>query len=376
VKQPYLIIKLAAVVVAVLLVGGFVSYRAGAFSWLLGPSARPAPSGGKAPATSREPILMGGSKSAPLRLIAQPSRDLAGTLPDHPQVAGNPLRSATPLNLGVLAVAAGLSFCFLVLVFRPLEVVFPARPGQRFFRPAWYTDLLFLVGQYLLWSGLVLWLLWQFNSWLDGVFPYSFRHAVASQPWWLQAVEVILLSDFLIYWGHRLQHRVGFLWRFHAVHHSAEHLDWLAARREHPLDTIYTVGLINLPGFILGFPIETLAGFMALRGLWAIYIHSNVRVPIGPLRVLLGSPELHHWHHDRDRDAGNYANLSPLMDLLFSTYRCPDHEPEHFGINAPTPGTYLGHLAGPFLTRKPTGPDEARTSVAGQGVAEKERDRS
>jgi len=158
------------------------------------------------------------------------------------------------MNVYALVLSAGLSFFFLILVFRPLELVFPARPGQRFFRPAWFTDLCFFLGQYLLWSGLVLWALSHFGDWLDGVVSYGFRHAVASQPWWLQVIEVVLLSDFLIYWGHRLQHRVGFLWRFHAVHHSAEHLDWLAAHREHPLDTIYTVGLINLPAFILGFP--------------------------------------------------------------------------------------------------------------------------
>src|SRR5213078_4767691 len=86
--------------------------------------------------------------------------------------------------------------------------------------------------------------------------------------------------------------------------------------------------------------------------LWAIYIHANVRLPIGPLRMLIGAPELHHWHHDRDRDAGNYANLSPLMDLLFGTYRCPDHEPESFGVKEPTPRTYLGFLIQPFLPRK------------------------
>jgi sterol desaturase/sphingolipid hydroxylase (fatty acid hydroxylase superfamily) len=73
---------------------------------------------------------------------------------------------------------------------------------------------------------------------------------------------------------------------------------------------------------------------------------------IGPLRMLLGSPEIHHWHHDRDRDAGNYANISPLMDILFGTYRCPDHEPEHFGLNERSPRTYLGHLVKPLLPRK------------------------
>ena len=68
--------------------------------------------------------------------------------------------------------------------------------------------------------------------------------------------------------------------------------------------------------------------------------------------MLIGAPELHHWHHDRDRDAGNYANISPLMDILFGTYRCPDHEPEQFGINQPTPVTYLGRMVRPLLPRK------------------------
>src|SRR5204863_8268277 len=120
------------------------------------------------------------------------------------------------------------------------------------------------------------------------------------------------------------------------------------AHREHPVDTIYTVGLINLPPFLLGFDLNTLAGLVAFRGIWAIYIHSNVRLPIGPLRMLIGAPELHHWHHDRARDAGNYANISPIMDLIFGTYRCPDHEPESFGILEPISRTYLGQMMHPL----------------------------
>jgi sterol desaturase/sphingolipid hydroxylase (fatty acid hydroxylase superfamily) len=256
------------------------------------------------------------------------------------------------------AISAGLSFCFLALLFRPLEMVFPAKAGQKFFRPDWLTDLCFFLGQYLLWSGLVVWALSLIAGWTDAIVPRDFRLSVASQPWWLQAIEVVLLSDILIYWGHRLQHNVGFLWRFHSVHHSSEHLDWLAAHREHPLDSIYTVGLINLPAIILGFPIETLIGFITFRGIWAIYIHSNVRLPIGPLRVVLGSPQIHHWHHDRDRDAGNYANLSPIMDILFGTYHCPDHEPESFGIAEPTPRSYIGHMLMPLLPKRGVEPEE------------------
>jgi sterol desaturase/sphingolipid hydroxylase (fatty acid hydroxylase superfamily) len=258
-----------------------------------------------------------------------------------------------------MAFSTGASFLFLCLVFWPLEAAFPAKPGQRFFRPRWFTDLCFFLGQYLLWGGLVLWLLTHFGARLQEILPAGFQQAVRRQPWWLQAFEVVFLSDFFIYWGHRLQHNVGFLWRFHSIHHSAEHLDWLAAHREHPVDTVYTMGLINLPAFILGFNLNTIAMLIAFRGIWAIYIHSNVRLPIGPLRMLIGAPELHHWHHDRDRAAGNYANISPIMDILFGTYRCPDHEPASFGVDEPAARNYLGHMIKPFLPRDQGGKDNS-----------------
>ncbi len=248
-----------------------------------------------------------------------------------------------------LFVAASISFVLLMIVFVPMEKVFPAKQKQRFFRSGWLLDLCFFLGQYLLWSGLVLWLLSHFSFFLAEIIPTSFKANVQAIPGWIQGILVIVLSDLIIYWGHRLQHQSAFLWRFHKVHHSAEHMDWLAAHREHPLDSIYTIGLINLPAFILGFPLETLAGVIAFRGVWAIYIHSNVRLRLGPLRMLVGSPELHHWHHDLDRKAGNYANVSPLMDLIFGTYVCPDHEPEKFGIREDFPKNYVGQLAEPLL---------------------------
>jgi len=248
-----------------------------------------------------------------------------------------------------LLLATGASFLFLALVFIPMEKVFPAKKEQKVFRRHWVLDLCFFLGQYLLWNGLVLWILSHFSFWLDGMIPVSFRSRVSSQPVWLQALEVLVFSDLLIYWGHRIQHKVDFLWRFHKVHHSAEHLDWLAAHREHPLDSIYTIGIINLPAFIMGFQLETLTAIVAFRGIWAIYIHSNVRLPLGPLKVLIGSPELHHWHHDIERDAGNYANISPLVDKLFGTYTCPPQEPEQVGIKEDFPKNYMGQLLKPML---------------------------
>lgn len=252
------------------------------------------------------------------------------------------MTDALPL-LGICA----LSLAYLALVFRPLEVVFPAR-AQRFLRPQWSTDLSYFAGQYLFWNGLEFGLLAGASRWLEAHGPAAPRAALAGLPWWLQAVLVVLASDLLLYWAHRLQHRSDWLWRFHAVHHTAEHLDWLAAHREHPLDMIYTAAAVNLPPFLLGLSIETIGALIAFRGMWAIFIHSNVRISIGPLRALIGAPELHRWHHARDRDAGNFANLSPLMDLLFGTYHASEQEPERLGIEEQAPSGYLGQLLWPF----------------------------
>ena len=250
-----------------------------------------------------------------------------------------------------LLLATGASLLFLAIVFIPMEKVFAAKQ-QKLFRQSWVMDLCFFLGQYLLWSAVVLFVLDYVSVWIDSIVPATFRNAVSEQPFYVQAFEVIIMSDFLIYWGHRLQHKVDFLWRFHKVHHSSAHLDWLAAHREHSVDSIYTVGIINLPAIVAGFDLDALATVIAFRGIWAIYIHSNVRLNIGPLKMIIGSPDLHHWHHDIERDAGNYANISPLMDKMFGTYVCPPAEPENFGIKEPFAQNYAGQLLQPLLPKK------------------------
>jgi sterol desaturase/sphingolipid hydroxylase (fatty acid hydroxylase superfamily) len=245
----------------------------------------------------------------------------------------------------------------LIALFAPaivlglLERAYPANEEQRVLRPNFGTDLLYFLGQYVLWTTLALGVLAAIQTQLDRLLPLAFREKVASQPLWIQMIEAVVISDLCTYWGHRLQHRSAFLWRFHSVHHSAEHLDWLAAYREHPLDGIYTQIMVNLPVLLLGLRFEPLIALFTFRGMWAVFIHSNVRIPLGPLRLLVGSPELHHWHHARDRFHGNYANLSPLMDLLFGTYRCPPKEPDAIGLTEPFPRGYVRQLLWPFRLR-------------------------
>jgi len=178
------------------------------------------------------------------------------------------------MNTPNVLLSTAVSLIFLGLVFIPLEKTFPAKPNQKILRWKWMLDLCYFLGQYLLWSSLVLKTLDYADNYLMLLVPVNFVHAVQQQAIWLQSIEVIVLSDFLIYWGHRLQHKIDFLWRFHKVHHSAETLDWLAAHREHPIDSIYTVGIINLPALVFGFNLDAIAMMVAFRGIWAIYIHS------------------------------------------------------------------------------------------------------
>jgi hypothetical protein len=93
-----------------------------------------------------------------------------------------------------------LSLIILLIIFSPLEKCFPAKT-QRIFRPAWLTDLCFFLGQYLIWGALVFGALAWAGTWLSQFMPTEFRSMVGAQPWWLQAFEVILISDFFYLLG-------------------------------------------------------------------------------------------------------------------------------------------------------------------------------
>src|SRR5262249_20289528 len=122
------------------------------------------------------------------------------------------------MDIALTILNAGLSFLALFLIFRPLEVNFAADKAQRFFRPGWWTDFFYMMGQYLFFNGAVFWVLQRSEKWVYVATPGRVREMVHYLSLWQQAIVVVLLGDLLIYWGHRLQHRVGFLWRFHCIH--------------------------------------------------------------------------------------------------------------------------------------------------------------
>jgi sterol desaturase/sphingolipid hydroxylase (fatty acid hydroxylase superfamily) len=199
----------------------------------------------------------------------------------------------------------GLKVIFITfLVFVPLERLFALHQEQKAFRRDWANDLIFLFFNGLLIKLGLLAVIAVSIFAATQIVPASFQAAIGGLPYWVQLPLVIVLSDLGFYWTHRMFHAVPWLWRFHAIHHSIEELDWLAAARVHPVDQILTKGVSVVPVVALGFS-EWAIGVYALLYQWqSVLIHSNV-----PLRFLFASPEFHHWHHSDQREARDKNSL-------------------------------------------------------------------
>lgn len=259
--------------------------------------------------------------------------------------------------LGEALTIALVSLVVFALMLSPLERLFAARPGQRAWRDGSAVDLAFYFGQYLVWAALALVVLERVRHGLVDVVPAGWRHGAARWPLAVQVGAAVVLGDLLVYAWHRACHVVPVLWRFHAVHHTATELDWLAAHREHPLDGVTTQLAQNLPAMALGLSLGEVGALVVLRGAWGAFIHANVRLDVGWLRFVLGAPVLHHDHHARDAaPVANFANLAPWIDVLFGTYRRrTGPETYALGVAEPAPTGYLALLVWPFRAAQGSG---------------------
>jgi len=241
-------------------------------------------------------------------------------------------------------------FLLVAAVFVPLERVFALRKEQRILRANWRLDLVYtFVNGALIAVGIML-LVVVAGTVFAQIVPEQLRVAVSSQPFVIQLVEALVAADLLFYAAHRLFHSVPFLWKFHAVHHSIEEMDWLASARVHPFDQIVTKGASLLPLLVFGFSGPVIAAHALIYSWHAYLLHSNVRIKFGPLKWVIASPEYHHWHHANQRDAydKNYAAQLSIIDRLFNTLYLPAGKtPEKYGIDEPVPRGYLSQLISP-----------------------------
>lgn len=242
------------------------------------------------------------------------------------------------------------SYLIIALIFVQLELIFPLRAAQKRFRAHWPNDLVFfLLNGVIIQFGLLL----AIGAMMAAVrlaVPQIVPTFVRSQPLWLQVVEVLLVADIGFYLAHRAFHAVPLLWKFHAVHHSIEEMDWLAAYRVHPLDQILTKSASFLPVYALGFSDASILLFVLIYKWQSVAIHSNSRIALGPLKWLLASPQFHHWHHAHEPAARdkNFAGQLPFLDLIGGTLHMPAAMPEKYGIDDPVPQRYDRQILYPF----------------------------
>ena len=181
-------------------------------------------------------------------------------------------------------IGAAASLVVLAVMFVPLERAWAAR-RQPVLRREVALDVMFFVGQYVWWNAVSLAVLIHLHRAWRHLAPF----ACNTWPTWLQLIVALVLGELATYWLHRAFHRFDFLWRIHAVHHSSPHLDWIAGHREHPLDGMLIQLSMNLPAILLGFSLAAFGTLILFRGLWAIVVHSNTSLPLGPLRWILGA---------------------------------------------------------------------------------------
>ena len=244
-----------------------------------------------------------------------------------------------------------LDLLLMALIYVPLERLWPQYPEQGTFRKGWVQDTVYFMSTHLplqVLSFLVLLPATQATKYL-GV-P-ALQHLIARLPWLVQFFLAIVVADLAEYIVHFAFHKVPFLWRFHAIHHSSPALDWIAGSRSHFVDDTLVRGLVLAP-LMLGFSQTIIFAYLVFVILHATWTHCNFRPNIKWLEKFLVMPRYHHWHHTSQKEGidKNFAIHFPWIDKLFGTYYFPEKWPEVYGLDGEEISpTFLGQTVDPFL---------------------------
>lgn len=190
---------------------------------------------------------------------------------------------------------------------------------------AFYFPVTLLVagGLSALWGGLHIFLAEQLYEVAGGeVWPGAW-------PLWAQVVLACIVGELFAYWPHRWMHEVPFLWRFHAIHHSAKRVYWLNALRAHPGEHLFRGFVSSLPLAVLGAPPEVLAYWLVIGRVAGLYQHANIDFALGPFAWIFSIGELHRWHHSEVREEAdhNYGDSFIFWDAIFGTRYLPKDVP-------------------------------------------------
>jgi sterol desaturase/sphingolipid hydroxylase (fatty acid hydroxylase superfamily) len=229
-----------------------------------------------------------------------------------------------------------LDLLLMVAIFIPVELFLPKNKNQTKFHAEWRTDLVYFVISHLFiqFFGIIT----QkpavvFFGWigLDKVHIY-----IKQLPFIVALFIAFFATDFFQYWAHRIFHNHVYLWRFHSVHHSTQHMDWLAGSRTHFIDIFFTRAMTFIPLYVLGFAPAVFNTYIIFIAIHAVLIHANTRINFGFLKYIFATPQYHHWHHCEDPKyyGKNFATIFPFIDMIFGTYYLPGNVwPEGTGVH-------------------------------------------
>lgn len=259
---------------------------------------------------------------------------------------------AAPISAGVdWLIISALTVGF---VFAGIEKLAPVKADQPLLRDQWVLDMKYFVINHLALGFFVI----VTNNALNAFFGWAQVPGVSAfvsgiNPV-VQFVMIMVLIDLVQYWGHRLFHTVPFLWKFHAVHHSTERMDWLASSRMHILEPIVMRIAMLAPIFVLGFNQQVVNAYALFVAFQAIVLHANLKLELPWLERVLVLVRHHHWHHANDERAHNtnYAIHFPVLDRMFGTMCKVEGWPEEYGISEDMPDTVLGQAAYSFKPSK------------------------
>jgi sterol desaturase/sphingolipid hydroxylase (fatty acid hydroxylase superfamily) len=302
-------------------------------------------------------VLVSGFVLAALSLVLRRAKTLGGAAMLVTLIAT--MIGSLPAHraVGIPGVYFGLDFfilnvLFTGLLFIPVEQIFGYKKEQPVFREEWREDLFYYLVSSLLVQILTFLTMAPSNAAMHAHDFSSVRAWVHELPWAVQLIAIMLLTDFAQYWVHRAFHRVPFLWRFHAVHHSAKSMDWIAGARMHFLEIVVLRSLTAMPMLVLGFHESAIQAYLLIVYVYSTFIHSNVGVHFGALEKILVLPRFHHWHHGIEDEAVdvNFAIHFPLLDRLFGTHHLPEGRwPNGYGVAGhPVPRGYWRQFLYPF----------------------------
>ena len=247
-----------------------------------------------------------------------------------------------------------LDLLLTAVIYVPLERLWPLHPEQGTFRDQWTLDVLYFMSTHLpiqLLSFLILLPAVQLAKYLS---VPGLQTLVARLPWFLQFFLAVLVADVAEYFIHLAFHKVPFLWRFHAVHHSSTALDWLSGSRGHFFEDIIVRTCILTP-LMIAFSQSIILVYLIFVTLQATWSHCNFAPSPSWLARCLVTPRYHHWHHTSQKEGldKNFAVHFPWIDRIFGTYYYPDEWPGSYGLDGEqiAPG-FVRQTIEPFTKRK------------------------